>query len=30
MEKDVKGIGRGIIWDSNTQFASTAEDRKTF
>jgi hypothetical protein len=30
MEKDVKGLGRGIIWDSNPQFASIAEDLKTF
>jgi len=30
MEKDVKWLGRSIIWDSNPQFASTTEDRETF
>jgi len=30
MEKEVKGLGRGIILDSKPQFASSAEDRKTF
>jgi hypothetical protein len=30
MGKDVNGLGRGIIWDTNPQFASTAEDYKNF
>jgi hypothetical protein len=30
MGNDINGLGRGIIWDTNPKFASTAKDRKNF